>query len=709
MEALKLININGSILLLKTLSNGHLAIIDSKNALRIIDTNTYNVVGGFKTNIVHERLIGQHVDVSADGEFSMSVIPGSNMAALFSVSKKELLYKIGRHQGEIESVAIDPNGRYCITCGQDGKAFVWVLKTARLAFSLPHHSDFITTVAFNDSGQWVATGSYDRIINLLNIATMKHPLKLIGHNGAIVKIIFLSNAQLLSADSTGTLIVWDMHKGKIIQRLNKMNDDITTLSISSDKRFVFVGTKLGYVGLYDLESMELLKQRYIKENEQISSIAYIPDGFRLAVGTVDGNVRIYSLFGDQERYIQMLRDSQYKAFYEALEDNPMLLYSKPYASVERIWRDVIVRARGYLEKGDRLKAKELLGLFTGIPKKNGFITQMLRDYEKYAQFQTYIQEGRLPLAYSMAKQYPVFQDSEPYRKIELRWKKLFGKAQELILMQNGEDQARTLLAPYRGISEKTVLIQQLFAERRMYEYFLKVIAQRDFVKFFDLLKRYPFLKEFAEYNAIMEYADKLYIQSQQGYMNGDYNTAKKGCEILVAFPDYAHESREMLEMIKVKHLFYDAIASNNLINAFYYLSSFPFLYETAEAQVLERRWNDIVDQAQRYAAKGLAREMANLFEPYHSIKDKYSVMATVFAQCYSAQLEQKLREKATQRVIEHGMRQYVEIFGIDDLILDVFEYFKKNYTPHIDLEMLRQGSLSSWTPSMIIYDITAGS
>jgi hypothetical protein len=684
-----------------------LGIIDSQNALRIIDLATYGIVGGFKSNILHDRIASASVDVSLDGEYSISVIPGANKAALFNVTNKELLYKVGRHQGEIECVGIDPNSRYSVTCGQDGKAFAWVIKTSRMAFSMPPHADFITTVAFSDNGQWIATGSYDKTINLLNIATMKQPIKLRGHTSAIVKIIFLPEAQVLSADKEGGLIVWDIRNGKMIKRLTKMNDNITAVAVSFDKRFAFVGTKLGYVGLYDLVTLEQVKQRYIKESEPITSIAFLSNPFRLATGTSEGNVRIYSLFGDEEIYMQMLRARQYKAFYDALEENPMLLYSKPYDAVERIWSDILDKARGYLEKNERSKAKELLDMFAGIPKKNALITQMLRAYEKYTQFQGYAKEGRFPLAYSMAKQFPAFQDSDPYRKMELQWKKNFLKAQELILTPTGDDQARKLLAPYRGISDKTVHIQQLFEQRRMYDYMKKVIASRNFVKFFDLIKIYPFLKEFSEYSAIMEYADKLYVQAHKGYAQRDYATARKACEILAAFPDYAAEAQEMADTIRVKHLFYEAIANNNLSNAFSYLTTYPLLYETPEGQELERQWNALVDQAQRFAAKGLASETLAVFESYFGISDKYTAMAWVIAQAYCVQLEQKLRIKAPQEVIEQGIRQYVAIFGIDEGINTVFDYFKNRYSTKLDLEKLKQGSAEVWSPSLKIDDITA--
>ncbi|MDD2267353.1 hypothetical protein [Sulfuricurvum sp.] len=706
MEVLKLLNIKQPILMLKTLRNGKMGVVDSQNALRIIDVKTYATVGGFKSNITHERIVGSHVDMTLDGEFSISIIPETGKAALFNVPKKELLFKVGRHQGEIESVGLDPMGRYCVTCGQDGKTFGWVLQTSRLAFTMPPHADFISTVAFDDHGQWIATGSYDRAINVLNMATMKQPLKLRGHSSAIVKIIFLPEAKMLSADKEGGLIVWDLSNGKKIKRLAKMNDDITTMTVSIDKRFAFVATKLGYIGLYDLQTLEQVKQRYIKETETITSLAYLTDPFRLAIGTAEGNIRIYSLFGDEEKYMQMLRERQYKAFYSALEENPILLYSKPYEIVERIWADVLEKARAYLEKNERPKAKDILNMFAGIPKKSGMITQILHDYEKYPQFKSAITEGRFTLAYSMVKQYPAFQDSEPFRAMELKWKKLFLKAQELISTPNGEEQARQVLAPYRGISDKTLLIQQLFQERRLYDFFKRVIAQRDFYKFFDLVKAHPFLKEFSEYGTIMEYADKLYIQAHKGYVEGEYATARKACEILLAFPDYAAEAQEMLDTIRVKHLFYDSITSNNLANAFAYLSSYPLLYETPEAQVLENHWNNIVDQAQRFAAKGLAKETLNTFEPYHAINAKYSAIASVMAQAYCVQLEQKLRNKAPQEIIESGIRQYVGLFGRDEGITTVFEYFKARYQTKIDFETLKEGSLDTWNPLIRIDDIT---
>lgn len=707
MDVLKLLNFKEPILFLKTLENGTFGVIDSHNTLRIIDANSYSVIGGFKTNIKHERHLSSYVDLTDDGEYMVAADTEKNKAAIFSLSKRKQIYKAGSHEGEIESVAMDPKGRYFVTSGQDGKSFAWVLKTSRLAFSLPPHADFVSTVRFNDDGQWIATGSYDKSINVFNIGTMKDPIKLRGHSDMVKDILFLPEAKLLSIDRSGGLIIWDMSSAKMIKRLSKAIDEVSAVCIGSNKHFLFVATKLGYVSLYDLQTMELVSQRFLKVPETITSLAFLNDPVRLAIATQEGNIYIYALFGDEEKYMQMLLDGNYKPFYDALEDNPMLMYSKPYDLAEKSWAYTVEKGRLYLEQNERSKAKELFAPFVGILKKTAIINQMLNAYEKFGMFENYIKIGRLPLAYSLAKQHPTFQDSELYKKMELQWKKVFFKAQEMILMPNGEEQAKTLLAPYRGISDKTVLIQQLFEQRKTYVYMKKLLSQHDYVKFFGLVKMYPFLKEFSEYGSTIEYGEILYVQAQKAYTNGDYSTARKACNILLSFPDYAKEAQEMEETIRIKHLFYQAVASNDLSNAFSYLSTYPLLYEIPEAQLLERQWNGIVDNAQRFASTGSIQETLTVFEPYFSITDKYRAMGGVMAQAYCVQLEQKIQFKSPQENIEHGILQYIALFGPDEGIRSVYDYFKLLYDTSLDIDAFEEDTPMTWTPSMRIDDITA--
>ena len=706
MDALKLVNIKSSVIRLRALESGQLAVVDENTAMRVIDTKHYRVLDGFKTNVIHTNILERQAAISADGFYCISIVPGSDKAAVFDVTNKKLLYRVGHHKGEIESVGIDPHGRYCVTGGQDGRVFVWVLQTGLLVITMPHHTDFVTSIAFSQNGQWIATGSYDRAINVMNLSTMKQYVKLSGHSSVIVSMLFISGLRLLSAERDGGLVIWDLVHGKIFKRLPKLGDEITSMCLSSDKQFAFVATRLGYVALYDLRNFELIRQRYLKIQETITSIAFIDKEFSLAIGTKEGNIHFYSLFGNESEYQELIKNQNYRSFYTKVDDNPILIYSKVYGEAEALWKRYIQTAKRLLEQGEKVKAKELLQPFVGIPSKTSFIQQLLRDYEQYALFLTYTEQKKYALAYSFVKQYPSFKDSEVYRKMESSWKKHFLKAQEIIVSQDGEELARKLLAPFRGITEKVPLIQAMFNERRIYEYFKKVIASRNFVKFNELTKMHLFLKEFIEYDEVMHYIDKLYIKTHNEFKSGDYINAKKGCEVLVLFPEYIQEARDIVEAIKIKNLFDEALFADNFISAFSYLSAYPLLYDLPEAKKLEAQWNKTVDQAQRLVIKADPIELRTIFVNYLSINAKFAAIGSVFAQCYALQLEQKFGQHAPINELENGIRNYIAMFGLDDTIIDFYNVFKGHYETKTDLKMLKQGSLENWTPAMIISDIT---
>lgn len=705
MTAFDSFDIKASVQRVKVLSDGNLAVIDVNTSLRLLDSARHRVVDGFKTNIVHTQSLERSVDVSLNGKYCISVIPKSNQAAVFDIEKKELLYRVGRHHGDIECVGIDPQSRYCITCGQDGRAFVWVLDTARLAFTMPHHADYITSVAFSQNAQWVATGSYDRTINVLNLYTMQTPIKLRGHNSVVISMIFISNLRILSAERGGNLIIWDINRAAILFRLPKLNDDIIAMTVSDDFRFAFVATKAKYIALYDLNDKKLIEQRYISLKTSITSLAYIKATNQLAVGTSEGSVQFYSLLGNVQEHIRLLEGKEYVRFYQLVQDNPFLVYSKSFELAENLWKETLTKARVCFENGQPNEGKELLNQFRGIPIKSNLIQQLIKDYEKYALLVSYVKENRYPLAYSLVKQHPSFLESDPYLEMEEQWRKSFNKAQNVIMDQDGEEQARQLLLPFRGISEKASFIQGMLTERRVYEYFKKTIYAKDYVKMGELVKQHPFLKELDEYISVMSQMGQLYVQSNKALRAGECLLSRQGFEILAKFPEYSKVSRENLEVIKVKNLFMESLQSNNYINAFSYMNTYPFLYETPEAQKLEKQWSKVVDKAQKVALKGNIQEVKKVFADYLSITAKFPVMGSVFAQCYCVQLEQMLKTAITSADIEAGLRNYIAMFGMDGGISEFFEQFATTFATSTKLSMLKQGSLQSWTPAMLLEEI----
>jgi len=137
--------------------------------------------------------------------------------------------------------------------------------------------------------------------------------------------------------------------------------------------------------------------------------------------------------------------------------------------------------------------------------------------------------------------------------------------------------AQEILMPYRGISEKTVLIQELVLNIHVYRRFRTSIAQQEFKLSFELVKQNPFLKEYPEYKALVHYSDSLYMKAQTLLSNGDTHAAVKIFRILLDFDDFKEEAKEIITDIENQHKFFHAIEMQNTIGAYNLLDASPAL------------------------------------------------------------------------------------------------------------------------------------
>jgi len=697
----KTLNIKSAIITLKVLKNKQLGLMDQSGAVRIVDTKTYKTIDGFKTNIVQERTWGNHLSLSASGDYAAAIIPNSNKAAVYSVKQRKLLYSTARHKGDVESVCIDADNHYFVTGGTDGKTYVWNLKTGRMSYSFPPRADYITDLDINSA--WVASASYDKTISVLNLSTMNNPILLTGHSSVIVQMKILKGMQLLSADSQGNLILWDLKTAKLLHRFTKVNDEITCFTLSEDEQFLFVGTKLGYVCLYDMFKRVELRKNYLKLNTKITAMALTEED--LAVGTKQGKVNFYSLVLDENKLEKLLKEKSYDVLYELFEDNPLLRYSGVYLRLEKLYEETIRKAAVLLENEQTAAAKKILEPFSSIKAKQFEVQHLFSDFREFAKFKLNVEQKRYSLAYPLANQYKQFKQSAYYKKMEDEWHVSFNKAKALAKNQDGDEKVHKILANFKGISSKAMLIQQLFEQRTAYTLFRKKLAQKDFLALHALIKKCPFVKEFDEYDMLMHYADNLFIKAQQAMQEKSYSKAVKYAKELLSFADLKEDAQEMIEEASVLEEFELAFDDDNMNLMYKMLSEHPYLSELSEAQALESDWKYHLVLAQKYAAKADAINAAESLEAFFEIKSKAQSISVVMQEAYIMQIQRALRSDKSLDVIERAIKQYVLFFGLNDHIEHFDEKLKAKFPESIELRRLQKGNASQFRPTMIIDDI----
>jgi len=703
MKATKSLEIKSAIITLKQLNDSNLIVMDQNGILRSLDISQYKTVSGFKTNIIQERSWGSHMSVGASGKYASCVIPNSSKAAVYDIQRKKLLYTITGHKGDIESICVDDNDHYIVTGGTDGKTYIYNLETRGLVYSFPPHADYITTLEINSI--WAVAASYDKTISVLNLSTMQTPKRLIGHSCAVIKMRLLSNMRLLSADKEGNILLWNLKTSKLLQRFKNLNDDVTCLSVSKDDRFLFVGTKLGHVGLYDIENSVLLKRSYIKEETKICSICVLDNSNQIAVGTKSGKLSFYSLLPDQSQMIEQLKSKEYLSLYAAAEENPLLTYSPVYIKLEALWENALAKANQMLEMDQESNAQVVLEPFKGVKSKNALIQSLLLDYKEFNKFKVYVSKKQYSLAYPLVARHKHFQDTNIYRKMENEWHVKFNKAKKYIIDKEGDEKVRILLSDFRGISEKSILIQDLFKQRTAYMLFVKKLSQKDYISIFSLLKKCPFIKEFDEYDKLMEYADSTYIKAQQALDKKDYKKVIEYATDLLHFPEFHEEAAQMIENAEVIKKFTLAFEESKLPSMYKMIGEYPSLMELSEAKDLEDDWNDHLVLAQQYASKADIVNVIASLEDFFEIKAKFLSIALVVQQAYISQLNRALRSSKSTLLIENAIKQYLVFFGDDEHINEFVEAFIEKYESKLELAKLPKGDIKLFRPHMIIPDI----
>ncbi len=706
MKVVKSKGVNKSVILLKLLDDEKLIVVDEETTIRYLDSENFGMLGGFKVNIKHKYYKSSVVAFSNDGQYFGSLTADHKESRFFNAKTKKLIARVDRHHGEVSCLGIDPLNRYLFSCGDDGKTFAVDIKSGKLVFTLPTHVDTVNDIAFSKNGNWVATCSYDRKISLFSLVSMSAKVQLKAHAAAIMKIQFLTNNRLVSVDKNSSAIIWDLSTGKVIERLQGIHDEIRQIVTSENDRFLFIGTALGYVLLYDLQTYELLSSRYIKIASPITAMEFDSRNHELLIGTDDGFIFTYNIYEGEEKLKEYLKLKKFVQIQTEAGNNPVLATTKIYKLVTDLWENTLKKAKIALQKQDKETAILLFKNFKNIPAKNSIIQKIMNEYVEFPKFEKLIKENKLSLAYGIVRAHPMYKDSSLYKAVEKRWKNDFIKAQKYILDPKTVEKAKDIFAPYRGISEKTKLIQELLTKGDIYKRFRVAIGQKDFISCFELIKRHSFLKKIPEYEILTKYADTLYMKSHEFMNKGDTHSAIKMLRILSVFDDFKDEVKELMHSVEAKGKFFTAIENEDITVAYDMMSELEELEEIPDGKKLQKQWQKDQSRANEAAMIGDAISVKKILQRYMKIRSKAIAIATLYSWCYMVQLEDMARENGSQHDIEKGIKNYMLSFGLIEQIENFFVQFKEKYpTTKLNLEQLKQGSLEMWRPSMIVPSI----
>lgn len=231
------------------------------------------------------------------------------------------------------TVAISPDGKYIATGGEDSVITLWITDTGEEFTSFAGHSKAISALAFDKTGQQLASASYDNTVRLWQIETKLYKEVLKGHDNKVQKLAFSPDNQLLATTSSNrTIRLWDVNSGDVKGILIGHQDTVFGVDFTPDGRYLASSSSDRTIRLWDvasgvtvrvLQGYTAMVTNLVVQGEQILTVSadhtvkwwdatlphqyhvdlpdaaisttIAPNGQKVAVGLMDGNVLLYQL------------------------------------------------------------------------------------------------------------------------------------------------------------------------------------------------------------------------------------------------------------------------------------------------------------------------------------------------------------------------------------------------------------------------------
>ena len=687
MKHKKLINIKNSIIKIKIL-NEKIYVLDINNTLRIFDID-FNLKGGLKIKLPSHKLYENTADISSNGRFL--AIANKRKTIIYDISKKTIKYQFSWHKGDVLLCVFDNENRYLLTGGSDSRAYIWSLRLGKMFLALPPHPDYILSGDFSKNNLWVSTGSYDSLVTITNITSPHLNYRKKVHRAAISKIKFFSKNIMVSGDKSGEIVKWDYRKGQVLKRFSNMSDMVVDFDTDNKEEYLFAITKEKKVYLYDFNTGELINKEFIKLNSLPLCIAYNHSNENLYIGCMDGNLYIFDLLEEKQTLKEMLELQEYSKAYNLINKNPILKKTPEYKQLEKIWENSLNKIYNLLEQGEIDKAKEIFSPFSGVSIKRTIFQNILQDYSDFSKFKQAVLTQKYPLAYSLVRHHPSYKDSIYYKQMEKDFKLRLNKAQELIKKGKTEE-AKEILKPFRGVSEKAMIIQSLFNKKRIYDLLKQKLAKKEFKDFFDLINRYPFLIETPEYELAMKYAKELLTKAEKAIKEGNYKLAIRIADILKDFPNYKEEAEKIQKEAKNILNFLMYIANDDFDMVEKMVNKYPYLEELEDYQKFLEKYKEIIKKAEEFAINGDISSIKKYFYNLSKYKAFKNLISQLIKRAYLKQIIKLIQENSPK--IQQAIKNYLDLFGADNEIKDLIKIASKkqkftidNYDKLLDIEL----------------------
>ncbi|RKU28057.1 hypothetical protein C6497_10005 [Candidatus Poribacteria bacterium] len=225
------------------------------------------------------------------------------------------------HKKSISSIAISPDGTSIASSSYDKTIRLWHPNTGEVRKIMRGYRIPVYKMLFNPDGHILATVDTDHNIRLWDTASGKYLITLNGLTETVKTMVFSSDRKILTSVESDNISdvwefhVWDINTGELKQKISVSPTNGHRASINSKVLFSPDGQTLAItlsdtssdyskwsyiIVMWDVQTGKI-KDTLSGHTNDITSIAFNPNGNRLASGGDDKTIRLWDLATGEQK------------------------------------------------------------------------------------------------------------------------------------------------------------------------------------------------------------------------------------------------------------------------------------------------------------------------------------------------------------------------------------------------------------------------
>lgn len=506
------------------------------------------------------------------------------------------------------------DGRYIFTGGNDGRVYMYCSQSGKVIMYLKPKPEYISSIATDESGSYLAYSAFDKSLNILDIRHHKMLFNtLLGD--VIEHSFFYSNSKSFYAiGRDGNSYTYDLKTGVLSKKALFISWPTRCITDSSEK-YAIVGGRDDVLYIVKLLDNSLLFSINL-DQKGVSSL-YIKEN-KLYIGFVNGLLYVIDMYANIDDFTQSLHIKDYKTAKRYLDKNKFLQIHPISALFDEAWESILKEVINQFSIGNKKQAVEAADAFLSDEKYKQEFTSLLQKQKEFEEFTQLVQKKEFFNAYGMLERSPYLSNTESARKLELYFTKSFTEAKKLLAVDplRNIEKAKELLEPFSKVPIKKESIYSLL---KNYEVYLKAeqfIKEKNFRDYFLLAQKFGFLTTEDVYKKVCMLAESSIAKVKGMITNNLYEEALNAIKQLAVFLPYKDELIEIAKEIKIRQKLIELIQNNNIEYVYELADRYPIVETLNEFLEFDKKFDILLSDAMTSIALGDIKTVQNILSPY---------------------------------------------------------------------------------------------